>query len=287
MASVIRKGGREAARQAGYMLLEWLIAAALGLTVLAGALTLYRVQRESVMRAADAARMREAGTAALMLVGQQIQMAGYAPLDQPALRARVMPGLVGCQSALPALGGTDAEVGCMGDFSDGANSDAVIVRYADDAVATWPGGAGEPTDCLGQAVPQRGGHAVIVNRFYVERPKRRAERRIAGRPEPELYCAGNGSARGPQPIVEGVDRMELRYWLRGADEPVRADAISPARWADVVAVDLCVVVRGQRRNGARGFVDCRGRHVSSWDGRERLALSRHLALRNQAEGNAP
>ncbi|MGN6232291.1 MAG: PilW family protein [Trinickia sp.] len=266
-------------RQAGYLLLEWLIAAALGLVVLAGALTLYRMQHESFMRAADAARMREAGAAALTLVGQQIQMAGYAPLDQPALRVRVTPGLIGCQSALPAVGMTHENVGCMSESSDGAGSDAAIVRYADDGVATWPDASGEPTDCLGQGVPRHGGHAVIVNRFYVGRPNRRAE--------PELYCVGNGSARGPQPIVEGVDRMELRYWLRGADEPVRADAVASMQWADVVAVDLCVVVRGRRTSAARGFIDCRGRQVPSWDGRERLALSRHLALRNPAGGAAP
>lgn len=283
-------------RQAGHMLLEWLIAAAVGLVVLAGALTLYRMQHESFMRAADAQRMREAGAAALTLIGQQIQMAGYAPLDQPALRARVTPGLIGCQSALAVVGSTHVgsygeDVGCVSDSFDGAGSDAVIVRYADDGVATWPDASGAATDCLGQGVPRRGSHAVIVNAFYVARPNRRTERRTEvpaeQRPEPELYCVGNGSARGPQPIVEGVDRMELRYWLRGADEPVRADAVASAQWADVVAVDLCVVVRGRRTRAARGFVDCRGTHVPSWDGRERLALSRHLALRNHVQGAAP
>ena len=264
-------------KQAGHMLLEWLIAAALGLVVLAGALSLYRAQRESFERALDAAKMREAGDVALTLVGQQIQMAGYAPLDQPALRSRVTPGIFGCRSARAAVREMADEMGCESRFADGAGSDAVIVRYADDAVATWRGASGEPTDCLGQGVAGGGRHAVVVNGFYVAWPTRRVE--------PELYCIGNGR-QWPQPIVEGIERMELHYWLRGAAEPIRAQGLGPAQWAEVVAVDLCVLVRAQRASGASAFVDCDGRQVSPQDGRRRLAISRHVALRN-SRGGAP
>lgn len=264
------KGG-----QAGHMLLEWLIAAALGLAVLAGALTLYQAQRESFARAADAARMREAGAAALTLVGQQIHMAGYAPLDQPTLRTRVTPGIFGCQSARPVDGLDGVELGCKNVDRNRADTDGLIVRYADNGVSTWLGASGEPTDCLGQGVARQGEHAVIVNRFHVAQSRWRGE--------PELYCAGNGHTRTPQPIVEGVDRIELRYWLPGADEPTRADGIAPMQWADVVAVDLCVVVRGRRSADARSFVDCSGKAIPSVDGRQRLSLSRHLVLRNRLE----
>lgn len=267
-------GRYPSSRRTGHVLLEWLIAAALGLLVLAGTLTLYRAHRESFDRAVDAARMREAGAAALVLVGQQIQMAGYAPVDQPMLRARVMPGIFGCQSTRPVLLATADEMDCEYPPSGRADSDAVIVRYADDAVSTWRGASGEPTDCLGQGVVRHGQHAVIVNGFYVARPARRLE--------PELYCLGNGHP-WPQPIVEGIDRMELRYWLRGATEPVRARALAPNQWAEVVAVDLCVIVRGQRLSRARAFVDCDGARVLSPDGKERLSLSRRLALRNRQE----
>ncbi len=255
------------------MLLEWFIAAALGLVVLAGGLMLYQAQRETFARAADAARMREAGAAALTLVGEHIQMAGYAPIDQPALRARVTPGVFGCRSARPVGGGSDDELGCTVHPADRVDSDGLVVRYADDAVATWRGASGEPTDCLGQGVERHGEYAVIVNRFYVAQPSRRDA--------PELYCSGNGRARTPQPIVEGVDRMVLGYWLRGADAPIRARALAPMQWDDVVAVDLCVVLRGRSASGTRAFVDCDGRRVESPDGRQRLSLSRHLVLRNQ------
>jgi len=257
--------------------LEWLIAAALGLSVLAGALTLYRGQRESFEHAADAARMVEAGATALLVVGQQIQMAGYAPADQSALRARVTPGVFGCRSARLVVGGAPDEMGCVPDSDARANSDGIVVRYVDDAVATWRGASGEPTDCLGQAVARLGDHATVVNRFYVAQPPRRGE--------PELYCAGNGGARPPQPIVEGIDRLEIGYWLPGAKGPVRAStgALAPMQWSAVVAVELCVVARGRRVAGARGFVDCDGRYVPSQDGRQRLALRRRVVVRNHPE----
>jgi type IV pilus assembly protein PilW len=282
-------------RQAGHTLLEWLIAAALALVALGGALTLYRSQRDAFSRSVDAARMREAGAAALTLLGQHIQMAGYAPVDQPALRASVTPGLFGCESARPALGGADDEPACLlspsgflgfagalgpsnsSGVSDSSDSDSIVVRYIDDGVATWRSASGEPTDCLGQGVPRHGEHAVVVNRFYAARPSRREE--------PELYCAGNGRAMTPQPLVEGVERMTLRYWLRGAAEPVGAWAIPRPRWGDVMAVDLCVVVRGHGIRGRKAWVDCEGRHTVSADGRERLSLTRHLVLRNQGPVN--
>jgi type IV pilus assembly protein PilW len=267
-------GGHRSRRQTGHLLFEWLIAAALGLVVLSGSLVIYRTQRDSFARSADSARMREAGAAALTIMGQQIQMAGYAPLDQPALHARVTPGIFGCQSARPARGADD-DLYCEVRESDRPNSDGLVVRYADDGVSTWPGASGEPTDCLGQAVAPRAGHSVIVNRFHVAQP--------TGHEEPELYCVGNGHTLTPQPIVEGVDRMELRYWLPGAGEPMRARLLLPMQWADVVAVDLCVVVRARRPSGARGFIDCSGNHVGSPDGRRRLSLWRHVVLRNRNE----
>lgn len=258
--------------QAGHTLLEWIIAAALGLVVLAGALALYRSQRDTFMRSADAAWMREAGASALTIVGQHIQLAGYAPVDQPALRLDVTPGVFGCQAMRPVSGGRADVFGCVAHASDPPDSDGIVVRYADDAIATWASASGEPTDCLGQGVERQGEYAVIVNRFYAARPP--------GREEPELYCFGNGHARTPQPLVEGIERLSLRYWLPGAAEPIGARSIAPAQWADVVAVDLCVVVRGRRAAAGTSFVDCDGRRAQSKDGRNRLSLLRHLVVRN-------
>jgi type IV pilus assembly protein PilW len=259
--------------QAGHLLLEWIVATALGLLVLSGALALYRSQRDLFARSADAAAMREAGATALTIIGQQIQMAGFAPVDAPQLRAQLRRGVFGCEAPQRVVGIAPDEFACTSNSSSSLarGSDEIMVRYADDGVATWRSAAGEPTDCLGQGVDRQGAYAVIVNRFYVMQPKRRDE--------PELFCAGNGHAT-PQPLVEGIERLVIRYWLRGGIEPVSAREIAPMQWADMTAVDVCVVVRGQRARAATGFVDCDGNPAASSDGRARLSLWRHIVLRN-------
>ena len=65
----------------GHTLLELVIAVALGLAVTAGAIAAYRSQRQAFVLASDNARIHEAGMNALMLVGEQIQMAGFVPAD--------------------------------------------------------------------------------------------------------------------------------------------------------------------------------------------------------------
>ena len=75
----------------GHTLLELAISMALGLLVVVASLSLYRGQRASHDRAADIARMHDAATAALDLVGQQLQMAAFAPLGSDA-----GVGLFGC-----------------------------------------------------------------------------------------------------------------------------------------------------------------------------------------------
>lgn len=277
MTAALVMARRSRRKQAGHLLLEWIVATALGLLVLSGALALYQSQRDLFARSADAAAMREAGATALTIIGQQIQMAGFAPVDAPQLRVRLRPEVFGCEAPQRVVGIAPDEFACTSSSSSQSSSsiaggsDEILVRYADDGVATWPSTAGEPTDCLGQNVDRQGAYAVIVNRFYVMRPKRRDE--------PELFCAGNGHAT-PQPLVEGIERLAIRYWLRGGIEPVSAREVAPMHWADITAVDVCVVVRGRRARADTGFVDCDGNPAASSDGRARLSLWRHIVLRN-------
>lgn len=79
-----------------HTLLEVLIAMIVGLLVLAAAGALYHAQRVAQRRAEDGFRMRDAAATALMLIGQQIQMAGFRPLDVEG--ASSLPPLFGCSA---------------------------------------------------------------------------------------------------------------------------------------------------------------------------------------------
>jgi len=257
----------------GHTLVELVIAIALGLVVTAGVVSLYTTQRTAFERAGDALRVREAGLTALTLIGQQLQMAGFVPAD--VARFNNPPPLFGCSGGRPI--GADDSLSCEALAN---HSDGVAVRYVGDSVSTWPSATGQSTDCLGQAVTSNsaalGGQGVsIVNRYFA---------RISGSTgEPELYCEGNGKAGSAQPLVEGVERVRLRYWLAGGVSAIDASALSADQWTKVVAVDLCVLVRGAPQGRRVRYVDCDGASVVGADTRPRQAFWRRVAIRNQAE----
>jgi type IV pilus assembly protein PilW len=248
----------------GHTLLELTIAVALGIVVTLGVLSAYRSQRQAFAYASDASRIHEAGINALMLMGEQIQMAGFVGAD--ARMPLAGPAIFGCTAGRPT--GADSTLACE---ALSGRSDGVAVRYQGDTISTWPASnGGQVTDCLGQAV---GASAVeIVNRYHAK---------VSGSTgEPELYCEGSGKVGTAQPLVEGVERLRLRYWTAGAVQPLDASALARDQWAAVVAVDLCVLVRGGAFPRRTRYVDCDGVHAVGSDGRARQAFWRHIALRN-------
>lgn len=254
----------------GHTLVELVIAVALGLVVTTGAVSLYRSQRAAFGRAGDAIQIREAGLTALTLIGQQIQMTGFVPADLPQPQQK--PTLFGCSAARPT--GADDNLACEALTS---RSDGVAIRYVGDNVSTWPSSTGQSTDCLGQAVSAGHtafgvGRVLIVNRFYAKLS--------ASTGESELYCDGNGKSGSAQPLVEGIERLRVKYWLTGAQTALDASALAPGQWADIVAVDLCVLVRGAPQGRRSRYVNCDGVNVTGTDMRVRQAFWRRVAIRN-------
>jgi type IV pilus assembly protein PilW len=249
---------------AGHTLLELTIAVALGIVVTLGVLSAYRSQRQAFAYASDAARIHEAGMNALMLVGEQIQMAGFTGADSLAPLAG--PAIFGCSAGRPV--GADSALACE---ALSGRSDGVAVRYEGDAISTWAASnGGQVTDCLGQAAGASG--VEIVNRYHAK---------VSGSTgEPELYCEGSGKVGTAQPLVEGVERLRLRYWTAGTAQPLDASALARDAWATVVAVDLCVLVRGAAFPRRTRYVDCDGAQAVASDGRARQAFWRHIVLRN-------
>ncbi|PRX29616.1 type IV pilus assembly protein PilW [Paraburkholderia sp. BL18I3N2] len=258
----------------GHTLVEFVIAMALGLLVTAGAVSLYTTQRSAFERASDAMRIREAGLTALTLIGQQLQMAGFVPAD--IARYNSPPPLFGCSGGRPT--GADDSPACE---TLPSHSDGVAVRYVGDNVSTWPSASGQTTDCLGQAVSGSsaalGDQGVaVVNRYFA---------RVSGSTgEPELYCEGNGKTGSAQPLVEGIERLRIKYWLAGGLAAIDASAVTADQWAKIVAVDLCVLVRGAPLGQQRSrYVDCDGVSALGADSRPRQAFSRRVAIRNHVE----
>ncbi|KVH49091.1 N-terminal cleavage protein [Burkholderia diffusa] len=252
-------------RSRAHTLLEVLIAMTVGLLVLAAAGTLYHVQRVAQRRAEDGFRMRDAASTALMLIGQQIQMAGFRPLDVEGPRS--LPAVFGCSAG--RVRGNGAQVHCE---AVRAASDALLVRYVGDTVSTWPTIGAQVSDCLGQGVGAPGERPLVENRFDAHVSPSTGE--------PELYCEGSGRPGTPQPVVSGIDQLRVRYLRRETAQFVDAGAMGGGDWRDVVAVHVCVRARGEPMHEPARHVDCDGRTAISSDGRAHLVLHRIVALRN-------
>ena len=255
-------------RSRGHTLVELVVALAVGALVAATAASLYRSQREAFDLAQDDARLAGAAASALALLGMHVRLAGY------GLTRDADSAVFGCSGGKPAM--VDARCERLADGSDG-----VRLRHRADAVATWTTSDDRPTDCMGQGIAPSEGNAMpqAVNRFYATRSKSSGEA--------ALYCLGNGGSGGsggsgsPQPSIDGVERLVFRYRLvsrPGASVDVAA--LGAAGWREVVAVDVCVVVRGERRGGASEFVDCSGARVRNADGYRRFAARATYAVRN-------
>ncbi|RQS70064.1 type IV pillus assembly protein [Burkholderia sp. Bp8963] len=250
-----------------HTLLEVLVAMSVGLLVLAAVGALHHVQRVAQRRADDGFRMRDAAGTALVLIGQQIQMAGFRPLD--VLTPQSSPPVFGCESA--RVRGDDARVHCE---PARASSDALLIRYIGDAVSTWPTANGQVSDCLGQGIGAPGERPLVSNRFDAHVSPSTGE--------PELYCEGSGRIGTAQPVVAGIDQLRFRYLRRGDTRFIGADAMRADDWHDVTAVHVCVRARGEPMRERVRHVDCDGNHAVAQDGRARLTLHRVVALRNAA-----
>ncbi|QJP73694.1 PilW family protein [Burkholderia glumae] len=251
-------------RQRAHSLVEALVALALAAVVLAAAVALYRTQRDAYVASVDAARARDAAAVALTLVAQSVRMAGFVPLD---MRMAGFAPLFGCASARAA--GDAMRPACVA-ATDG--SDGLLVRYVGDVRSTWPTADGRVTDCLGQGVGAAGDRPLVVNRYFVR------QGRSAG--VPELYCEGSGRPGVAQPLVEGIERLRLRYRLRGRPAWRDASVLAADAWREVVAIEVCVQVRGTAPAPAGRYIDCDGISQTSRDGRRHWIARRWLSLRN-------
>jgi type IV pilus assembly protein PilW len=176
--------------------------------------------------------------------------------------------VVTCAAGYPA--GGFAQPHCN---ADSRRSDGVQFNYAADPVSTWPTVDGAATDCLGQALPDGG---LSSARFFVKLSSSTGE--------PELYCEGAGRG-ATQPVVEGIETLRLRYWLKGntTGETTLVDQLDAQSISRLRLISVCVLVRGRPGPKNSAYSDCDGQKRQSTDRRKRQAYRLVLAFRNLIE----
>lgn len=262
-------------------------------------------------------RMNEDGQTALSILAQQLRMAGdnprrynyaYLTPSNPAFTTGTF-AIRGCDGVFSDVttAATIADLTCAG----GTNSlpDSIAIAYEGDSSNTVATTGGLATDCLGQSLPtvsatvnRWNGTASVAtavtytladNRFYIKTP--------ASSSTPSLYCKGNGGSE--QPLVENIEDIQFFYGTAPAtgtktvagfldanevdsEASLAALADSSERWARVMTVRLCVLVRSAgpvvSEAASAAYKNCDGSNgANAADLRLRRTYNSTVVLRNR------
>lgn len=257
--------GAAALRQAGFTLVELMVAMVIGLVVIGAVLATYLGSVGSGRGTTALGQITEDADIAMRLLRTHLSMADYSrPYAATAgggftriLQGKVM-GVFGCDGGFtthvkanaPGDATNTDPLTCVGDAdpAKGKLPDAVAIRYEADASNAYvPAGSTDPTDCLGQKLDKVTDVTGVVPVHYM------ADNRFIVTSGNSLSCAGNGhTAFASQPLVDNVVNLQLRYGVAAAGTPgqvqryLTATAVTTANaWPLVVSVRACIVVSSE------------------------------------------
>ncbi|UVH60091.1 PilW family protein [Variovorax paradoxus] len=256
-------------RQAGFTLVEFLVALIIGMLVVLAAVASMLGTRTTAMTGDDVNALNQSSALAFRLLGQQIRQAGYIPIDvtEPLyyfnFNADKNTNLAS-ERVFFAIKGEEAQGSSVNDKLKVGY--APSPDYFKDCL-----GQGAATNVYNPADPTASGNLrVITSEFSVA--------------DGVLSCKGSGSNKS-QPIVDGVERFDVMYGIgaeSGSERVVRyVTAADVANFNLVRTVRVCLRLAGSTRNNpGGGYTDCDGESQTTSDGKLRRVYTAVFALRN-------
>lgn len=323
----------------GFSLIELMVSLTIGLIIAGASLYAYLGTSRATKMAEAQGRMYEDGQAALLILMQQLRMAGANPEQanrvdnvSPSLSSRRNPVYVPVPTydqfslAPPSYQPSAFSIrGCASSFSNintanqlddlnctaGSGTQSIAINYEADRFDTPATDAGFPSDCLGNplglitaTLPVVIGtgvgvgnvtFAVADNRFFIASTATRST----------LNCKGNG-ATVALPLVDNIEDLQFSYGTRSTSNASNTAAVAgylsanqvltqpdmaalpddAARWAKVLTVRICVVVRSElpvvSDLASARYLKCDGTlETAPPDLRLRHAYSSTVVLRNR------
>lgn len=243
-----RANGRGIAVTRGMTLVEFLIAFALSVVVLAATAQLFLSSKLSFAFNQGVAEVQQNGRFAMAILEHRIRMAGYQ--DRSVAAGPVADAIPGQRGG----GGPDGL------------SDAVSVRYASGASPSL-------ADCRGKLVPA---NDLVTLTFSVSTKRELLCETHSNRE----------NAIQREVLLTGIERMHIQFGEDSDNDGAvnrytTADDVSTR--ANIVAVRLCIEPTSQDRVDyrSRSYVDCAGSTVTIDDGVLRRSFSTTIHLRNQ------
>lgn len=274
-------------REQGFTLIEMMVAMAIGLVLILGAVNIYAQGRQSFRTAESIARVQENARFALDLMGPDIRLVNYWGRNSEAAYVAPPAGLVvTCNAAdvsawaLNLVNGIEAvddgyTLPCPAFSGAQPNSDVLVLRHASGQPAAPTAGrlqiqSGRVSAALfttgiipGGAIPAPPAsvtHDVVVNAYYVDQQSSLGANVPSLRRLTLVPAAGGGAgSMQDQEIIPGVESLQVQLGIDttddgAADRYVDSDAgiITPGDIAfdpdaEVVSVRLWMLVRAEQR----------------------------------------
>lgn len=270
----LKKSSIHQRNQRGVTLIELMVGITIGLLTVAVAMGALMVSRGVSGTVSDASIIQQQAAYAMRVIGLQLRQAG-------SLRLNLDPGTAAAESGylIPAAFETDytdpadstasfsiKEHTLKGKKAPAEGEYALSVGYRNYTEPVFTSASAESLqrNCLGN----QGNSALILSEFVLYAPTSDPTRR-------ELRCNGNGNV---QPIVSNVANFQVRYLLQdntttpGISTIKSVDASGVSNWAQVQAVEVCLVLYGNEAMDIPGptsdnpkqgtYVDCDGSAIS-------------------------
>ncbi len=204
-------------QQQGFTLVEVMVAMAIGLLMMAGILQISAASKESSRLQRNMGFVQENIRSAMELLARDIRQAGYFENDNS--------GRYLADAPTPFVAATTID-------GTGADNDEITVTYESN------------TDCLGQTnIPLVDGNRFAVNHYFIDSQR--------------LMCRGNGNPAGnAQPLVEGVESMQILYGENTDNDPRSANRYVKPEQADLNnVVSVRIAMRFHSRESVRQGTD--------------------------------
>ncbi len=268
------------ASQSGLSLIELMVAVTLGLMITTSLGYILMGSRSTYLAQDASARVQDTGRFALEFIGRQLRSAGridITPLASDSRTTETIPSggwtpISGSHGAVAAGGNAAVNAGGVVTINGGTRqTDTLVVQYqlSDQGVSRTRDCNNAGDDIPLTAIPGGGGqYGTVSNTIGI------------GGANLELACTGNGGG-GAQPFAEGVEDLQIRYAEAGAPG---AFNITPANLSNVVAVQVCIMVRSLNNgatNAPQTIRDCSGALYVPNDTRLRRTFTSVFTLRNR------
>ncbi len=260
--------------QGGFSLVELMVAAAIGLLLVAVIGNVYLAGRQSFRDQDEASRLQESGRFVLNIVSRALHDTGGTDFG-PANTAGVPPIYLPGSADFPIIPAGAVAL----DATDGPGPDTITVRYLS-------GTAGE-RDCLGNNI-----HNPALPPGAVVNPPVLVTQTLALNGT-DLRCTvtlGAGAAQ-TQPLASEIEDFQILLGIDNIDPATNAvdgfvdEYVAPSAANAIISRSVSVCILARTADGmapaAQQYVDCNGVVVNAGDRRIRRAFTTVISLRNR------